>query len=83
MNNTGGSTIRFLSIDAIQKANSGHPGMPMGAAPLALSFGTAFLNTTRQTPAGSTVIALFFPPVMPQCSSTGMPLNHPLHVVRD
>jgi len=25
-------TIRFLSIDAVEKANSGHPGMPMGAA---------------------------------------------------
>ncbi|MFW6137566.1 MAG: transketolase [Spirochaetota bacterium] len=29
------NTIRFLSVDAIQKAGSGHPGMPMGAAPTA------------------------------------------------
>jgi len=28
------NTIRFLSIDAVEKANSGHPGMPMGAAPM-------------------------------------------------
>ena len=29
------NTIRFLAADAVQKANSGHPGMPMGAAPMA------------------------------------------------
>lgn len=29
------NAIRFLSIDAVQKANSGHPGAPMGAAPMA------------------------------------------------
>ncbi len=29
------NTIRFLAIDAVQKANSGHPGLPMGAAPMA------------------------------------------------
>ena len=28
-------TIRTLSIDGVQKANSGHPGLPMGAAPMA------------------------------------------------
>ena len=29
------NTIRFLSVDAIEKANSGHPGAPMGLAPIA------------------------------------------------
>lgn len=29
------NTLRFLSVDAVQKANSGHPGMPMGCAPIA------------------------------------------------
>ena len=29
------NAIRFLSIDSVNKANSGHPGMPMGVAPLA------------------------------------------------
>ena len=31
------NTIRFLAVDAVEKAKSGHPGAPMGAAPLALS----------------------------------------------
>ena len=29
------NTIRILSAEAVQKANSGHPGLPMGAAPMA------------------------------------------------
>ena len=32
------NTIRTLSIDAIERANSGHPGLPMGAAPMAYAF---------------------------------------------
>ncbi len=33
------NTIRFLAADAVQKANSGHPGLPMGAAAMAYTFG--------------------------------------------
>jgi len=38
------NTIRFLSVDAVQQANSGHPGMPMGAAPMAYVLWTKFLR---------------------------------------
>ncbi|WP_188803160.1 transketolase [Sporolactobacillus putidus] len=41
-------TIRTLSIDAIDKANSGHPGLPMGAAPMAY---TLWAQTMRHNPA--------------------------------
>lgn len=37
-------TIRLLSADAVQKANSGHPGMPMGAAAMAFALWTKHLN---------------------------------------
>jgi transketolase len=38
------NTIRFLSADAVQKAKSGHPGMPMGAAAMAYVLWTRFLR---------------------------------------
>ncbi len=38
------NTVRFLSIDAVQKANSGHPGAPMGAAPMAYALWDRFLK---------------------------------------
>ncbi|MEK4302689.1 transketolase [Oceanobacillus sp. FSL K6-0251] len=38
------NTIRTLSIDAIEKANSGHPGLPMGAAPMAYTLWTEFMR---------------------------------------
>jgi transketolase len=37
-------TIRTLSIDGVQQANSGHPGAPMGAAPMAYTLWTRFLR---------------------------------------
>ncbi len=44
------NTIRFLSIDAIQKANSGHPGLPLGAAPMAYVLWTRFLQHSPANP---------------------------------
>jgi transketolase len=38
------NTIRGLAMDAVQKANSGHPGMPMGAAPMAYVLWTRYLR---------------------------------------
>jgi transketolase len=38
------NTIRTLAMDAVQKADSGHPGMPMGAAPMAYVLWTKFLK---------------------------------------
>ncbi|MEE9599453.1 MAG: transketolase [Anaerolineales bacterium] len=44
------NTIRFLSADAIQKANSGHPGLPMGTAALAYSLWTRHLRHNPSNP---------------------------------
>jgi transketolase len=38
------NTLRFLSVDMVQKANSGHPGLPLGAAPMAYVLWTRFLK---------------------------------------
>lgn len=44
------NTIRTLSIDAVQKANSGHPGMPMGMADAAYVLWTKFLQFNPRNP---------------------------------
>ncbi len=44
------NTIRFLSVDAVQKAESGHPGMPMGAAPMAYLLWTRLLKHNPRNP---------------------------------
>jgi transketolase len=44
------NTIRFLAVDGVQAANSGHPGMPMGAAPMAYVLWTKFLRHSPRNP---------------------------------
>ncbi len=44
------NAIRFLAADAVQKANSGHPGLPMGAAAMAYTLWTRHLRFNPQNP---------------------------------
>ena len=44
------NTIRFLAVDAVQKANSGHPGMPMGCAPIGYVLFTKYMNHNPENP---------------------------------
>ncbi len=43
-------TIRFLAVDAVEKAQSGHPGMPMGAAPMGYVLWSRFLKHNPANP---------------------------------
>ncbi|MBK6794357.1 MAG: transketolase [Anaerolineales bacterium] len=44
------NTLRFLSADGVQKANSGHPGLPMGAAAMAFTIWTRHLRHNPRNP---------------------------------
>tara|TARA_B100000315_G_scaffold258293_1_gene309905 strand:- start:2324 stop:4342 length:2019 start_codon:yes stop_codon:yes gene_type:complete len=44
------NTMRFLAVDAVQQANSGHPGTPMGAAPMAYVLWDRFLKHNPEDP---------------------------------
>jgi transketolase len=44
------NAIRFLSMDAVEKANSGHPGLPMGAADVATVLFTKYLKFDPKAP---------------------------------
>jgi transketolase len=60
------TSIRTLAIDAIEKANSGHPGMPMGAAPMTYTLWTRFMNQNPKNPHCLTVIVLSYQQDMDQ-----------------
>ena len=50
IDNLSVNAIRVLSADAIQKANSGHPGLPLGAAPMAYELWTKHMNHNPKDP---------------------------------
>ena len=50
LDRTSINTIRFLSVDAVQKANSGHPGLPLDAAPMAYVLWMSYLKFNPKDP---------------------------------
>ncbi len=50
LHNRMANAIRFLSMDAVEKANSGHPGLPMGAADIATVLFTRYLKFNPKAP---------------------------------
>ncbi|MEZ4519699.1 MAG: hypothetical protein R3C44_23695 [Chloroflexota bacterium] len=67
MQNLAANTVRGLSMDGVQKANSGHPGMPMGMADAAVVLWTRFLKFIRPTPIGRIATVSSSRPVMGPC----------------
>jgi transketolase len=51
------NAIRALAMDAVEAAKSGHPGMPMGMAEIAVALWNSIFSTIRRTPDGPTAIA--------------------------
>ena len=65
------NTIRTLSMDAVQAANSGHPGTPMAMAPGRLhALAERSSASTRPTRSGRTATASSSRPATPRCCST-------------
>ena len=64
------NAIRALAMDAVQKAESGHPGMPMGMADVATVLFTRFLKYDAAIPTGPTATASCCRPATARCCST-------------
>ena len=61
--------IRFLSVDAVEKANSGHPGLPMGAADCAFALWGNLLSFNPDDPCWPNRDRFVPQPAMVRCSS--------------
>ena len=61
------NAIRALSMDAVQAANSGHPGMPMGMAEIAVALWTRHLRHNPANPIGPTATASCCPTATARC----------------
>lgn len=64
------NAIRVLAMDAVQQANSGHPGAPMGMADIADVVWREFLNHNPTNPQWETVTVSFYQMAMAQCCNT-------------
>ena len=64
------NAIRGLAMDAVEKAKSGHPGMPMGMADVATVLFTQFLKFDAAEPTGRTATASCCRPAMARCCFT-------------
>ena len=60
------NTIRMLAVDGVEKANSGHPGLPMGAANYAFTLWARYRRFNPQTTCQTATVS-FFQPTMVQC----------------
>ena len=61
------NAIRALTMDAVQAANSGHPGMPMGMADAATALFSDHLKFSASAPNWQTATGLCCPPDMGRC----------------
>ena len=64
------NALRFLSVDQVNKANSGHPGAPMGAAPIAYTLFKKIMNHNPKTLIFKTEIDSYYRLDMPLLYST-------------